>query len=64
VSIYARPAVFPYQVMADALQAAGCKNGVLQQQGLLNNFHQAEDAQKKLAIVALALGLSNPAVYG
>ena len=64
VSVYARPAVFPYQMMADALQVAGCKNGFLQQQGLLNNFHQAEDAQKKLAVVALALGLSNPAVYG
>jgi hypothetical protein len=64
VRIYARPTSFPYQVMADTLQVASCKNVFLQQQGLLNHYYQAEDAQKKLAIVALALGLSNPAVYG
>jgi len=64
VDIYARPAVFPYQAMAHTLQTAGCKNVFLQQQGLLNNFHQADDAQKKLAVMVLALGLSNPAVYG
>ena len=64
VSVYARPVVFPYQMFADALQTSGSKNRFLQQQGLLNNFYQAADAQEKLAITALALGLSNPAVYG
>jgi hypothetical protein len=62
--IYARPVLFPYQVMADTLQASSAKNIFLQSQGLLNNFYQAEDAQKKVALVALALGLSNSAVYG
>ncbi len=63
-TIRARPPLFPYQKLALVLNVSDSKNEVLQRHGLLNNFHQAEDVQKKVAIVGLALGLSNPAVYG
>jgi hypothetical protein len=60
----AYPARFPYEVMAANLQNADCKNGFLLQHGLLDHFHFASTSMEKVAVTALALGLSNPVVYG
>ncbi len=60
----AYPFRFPYEVLAETLHQAPEKNALLEAHGLLDHFYLAPTAVKKVALVALALGLSNPAVYG
>lgn len=61
---HAYPVNFPYDVMALRLREADCKNEFLLRHDLLNQFHQAPNAVKQVALTLLALGLSNPAAYG
>jgi hypothetical protein len=54
------PTGFPYQALADALDAFAPKSALLSQSGLSSHYHLAFSAIEKVAITALALGLSNP----
>ena len=63
ISIRTKPVRFPYAVLADRLRQDNAKNGFLMRHDLVEAFHFAEDPVKQVAIAALALGKSNPAVY-
>lgn len=63
-SARARPVRFPYGVLAAALRADDAKNELLERHLLTAQFHRAPDEVRQVAVAALALGLSNSAVYG
>lgn len=62
--VRAVPARFPFAVLAEELKRSGALRGLLVRQQLVEHFHLAPDPVKKVALAALALGLSNPAAYG
>ncbi len=62
-TITARPTRFPYSVLAATLRDNPHVGALLKSQGLIENFHLADDDVERVATVALALGLSNTAVY-
>lgn len=63
LTVIQEPVVFPYQLLYDKLRAISGVEEILRSEGLIEPFYYTRSPIEGVAIMAIALGLKNKAVY-